>query len=176
MNMTYAGIGSRETPERILEMMRRIGAFLGEKGWMLRSGGAKGADKAFEFGCNSVRGVKEIFRSEDAEFWALEEAARHIPENRPPFEKWKPYLRGLIARNMMQVLGRLGDEPVAFVLCWTQASIKDGGGTGYALRCSKTHGIPVYNMNTDGVIKALHEDVLKGLIFEEAGYEDGKEN
>ncbi len=163
MNAVYAGIGSRKTPKRITELMARIGSFLGSKGWTLRSGGADGADKAFEFGCDAEQGTKEIFRASDAEPWAFTEAARYIPDNRPPFETWKPYVRGLIARNMMQILGRSGNEPVAFVLYWTQASIVDGGGTGYALRCAENYGIPMYNLNTDDCIRVVSEEVLEGL-------------
>lgn len=47
-NMTYAGIGSRETPMEILELMTKASAWLGAKGYTLQSGGAIGADMAFE--------------------------------------------------------------------------------------------------------------------------------
>lgn len=46
----YAGIGSREAPEDILTFMKWIGSKLYEKGYILRSGGAKGADTAFAMG------------------------------------------------------------------------------------------------------------------------------
>ena len=51
----YAGIGSRETPPQVLEQMRKIGTFLAERHYVLRSGGAKGADTAFELGCDNAR-------------------------------------------------------------------------------------------------------------------------
>lgn len=47
-NMTYAGIGSRETPMEVLELMTKASAWLGAKGYTLQSGGAIGADMAFE--------------------------------------------------------------------------------------------------------------------------------
>ena len=141
----YAGIGSRKTPKDIIEIMEEIGASLARREWLLRSGGADGADSAFEKGCDVAESNKEIFRSNDAEPWAFEEAKKHIPKNRPPFNTWKPYVQGLIARNMMQILGKNGDEPVRLVICWTPAT-KDGGGTGYALRCALSHDIPVYNL------------------------------
>jgi predicted Rossmann fold nucleotide-binding protein DprA/Smf involved in DNA uptake len=46
----YAGIGSRRTPSEILELMKEIGSKLEIEGWLLRSGGAPGADQAFEAG------------------------------------------------------------------------------------------------------------------------------
>ena len=47
-SMTYAGIGSRETPMEVLELMTKASAWLGAKGYTLQSGGAIGADMAFE--------------------------------------------------------------------------------------------------------------------------------
>ena len=47
-NMTYAGIGSRETPMEVLELMTKASTWLGAKGYTLQSGGAIGADMAFE--------------------------------------------------------------------------------------------------------------------------------
>ena len=54
----YTGIGSRETPPEILEMMKDIASKLELLGWTLRSGGAPGADTGFE---NGVKSLKEIY-------------------------------------------------------------------------------------------------------------------
>jgi hypothetical protein len=165
MTIRYAGIGSRKTPADVLLLMENIGRDLAGKGMTLRSGGAKGADSAFERGCDQAGGDKEIFLSGDAEAWAFEEAREHVPEDRPDFDGWKPYVRGLIARNMMQVLGRDGDEPVAIVICWTPADIKDGGGTGYAMRCAASRGIPIHNLMDEGATERL-KDALRKLLKE----------
>lgn len=61
----FAGIGSRQTPQEILSLMRKTGASLTEKGLILRSGGATGADSAFEAGCDSIHAKKEIFYAKD---------------------------------------------------------------------------------------------------------------
>ena len=155
MNKIYAGIGSRKTPEHILKRMENIGAWLASLGYTLRSGGAQGADQAFEKGCDIFDGEKDILLAGDAikssSDWAYSEARKYIPDNRPPFDSWKPYTRGLIVRNMMQILGRNGNEPADFVICWTPASLVDGGGTGYAIRCAVAHGIPVYNLKDPNV-------------------------
>lgn len=52
--LPYAGIGSRQTPDDILELMHRIGSTLAINGFTLRSGGAVGADTAFEQGAVSI--------------------------------------------------------------------------------------------------------------------------
>ncbi len=46
--MVYAGIGSRETPIDIMQKMNEISKWLEAKGYLLNSGNANGADKAFE--------------------------------------------------------------------------------------------------------------------------------
>ena len=61
MKLYYAGIGSRNTPNEILSLLTSLAEQLALKGYILRSGGAKGADSAFEKGCDKVHGNKEIF-------------------------------------------------------------------------------------------------------------------
>lgn len=50
----YTGIGSRETPQHIIELMEKIAYILYFQGWSLRSGAADGADTAFEYGYRSA--------------------------------------------------------------------------------------------------------------------------
>ena len=50
MKRFYAGIGSRETPIEYLQLFTRVATYLEGNNFMLRSGGAKGADQAFEAG------------------------------------------------------------------------------------------------------------------------------
>lgn len=51
MNKIYTGIGSRETPPEVCDLMSRFAYAMAAAGWHLRSGGADGADLAFERGC-----------------------------------------------------------------------------------------------------------------------------
>ena len=60
-NIYVAGIGARDTPDTALAKMRGLGKMLANKGLVLRSGGAEGADSAFEEGWDSLSGRKEIF-------------------------------------------------------------------------------------------------------------------
>ena len=55
--MYYAGIGSRETPKNKCRLMTKIAKILSGK-YTLRSGGADGADSAFEAGAGDN---KQIF-------------------------------------------------------------------------------------------------------------------
>jgi len=160
----YCGIGSRQAPESILEFMTKIASILEQCNYILRSGKAKGSDSFFEKGVKSSKN-KEIFTSRDALPWAYETVKQYLPNDRPAtFDSWQPFIRGLLARNMMQVLGKTGAEPVAFVVCWTPQgdySSSDIGGTGYALRCAIAQGIPTYNLNYPDQMQAFKELVRK---------------
>ena len=59
-------------------------------------------------------------------------------------------------RNAMQILGRWGDNPVDFVVCWTKDG-KASGGTGHALRIAEYYNIPVFNLKNEGALNDLKE-------------------
>jgi len=164
----YAGIGSRNAPKNILEFMEKIASVLEQCGYILRSGKAKGSDKAFEKGVSNPNN-KEIFTHKDAKPWAFITVKKYLPNDRPAtFDSWQDYVRGLLARNMMQVLGPMGNSPVKFVVCWTPMgdyATSEVGGTGYALRCAIDQGIPTYNLNYPDQMKAF-KDLIKEIYKE----------
>lgn len=131
----YAGIGSRDTPDYVLKKMKRIAEQL--EGYTLRSGGAIGADTAFEEGASK----KEIFRAEDATDDAIELSSKYHPN----WNACSKYAKKLHGRNAMIILGKNLDSPVEFVMCWTKSG-KGGGGTGQALRIAKDYGIKIYDL------------------------------
>lgn len=145
----YAGIGSRETPKEILELMTLAAKTFAGKGFTLRSGGAIGADIAFEKGCGTN---KEIFRAKDCTEAAKEMTSKY----HPAWDKCNDYARNLHGRNCQILLGRdvANPEPVKFVLCWTKDG-KDTGGTGQAIRIATDMGIPVYNLYHREVVERI---------------------
>lgn len=147
----YAGIGSRETPNEILSVFENIGSYLANKGYILRSGHAQGADQAFECGCNKVNGKKEIylpwykFEGSKSNLIVQQGEAYEIAEKYHPY--WynlKDGARKLQARNSHQVLGKDLDTPSKFIICWTKGG-KGSGGTGQALRIAKAYNIPIFD-------------------------------
>lgn len=139
----YAGIGSRKTPTDVLTIMVGIGKYMADKGYLLRSGGAIGADKAFELGCDKVGGRKEIFTPETfvREPMHIQDIAREIAAKyHPNWKNMSGWAKRLHARNAQQILGKELKDPVHCVICWTpdgcknhmQRSIKTGG-TGTAI-------------------------------------------
>lgn len=142
----YAGIGSRETPVNILSDMHAIAIKLSERGWILRSGGARGADSAFERGASNNCC---IFTANDA----TQESIDYTAQFHPAWNKCSGYAKLLHARNAMIILGEHLDDPVKFVICWTPDG-KDSGGTGQAIRIARHNKIPIYNL-FDGPINLI---------------------
>lgn len=144
----YAGIGSRETPPHIASDFQAFAAEIAPY-WILRSGGAKGADKAFERGCISAKGKKEIFTA----YSNIPDRAFEIAEEIHPNWKACSYpAKRLLTRNVLQVLGQNLDTPVSFVLCWTpdgcethRKRTRRTGGTGQAISLASLLDIPVFN-------------------------------
>lgn len=131
----YAGIGSRETPISILNKMTQLAKKLSFH-YILRSGGAIGADIAFEVGADH----KEIFKAKDATTTAMVIAERFHPN----WAACSDYVRKLHTRNVMILLGKYLNSPVKFVVCWTPRGLITGG-TGQGLRIAEAYDISVIN-------------------------------
>lgn len=150
MIKAYAGIGSRETPEKILSLMQGAAINLERSGYTLHSGGATGADTAFAnkvtnkkiflpwSGFNGhIANGKDIICDIPKQSFAI---AKKFYWN---YENASSSVRRLMARNTQQILGQNLREPVRFVLCWHNNS----GGTILACHLAEHLGIPVINMN-----------------------------
>ena len=115
--MKYAGIGSRATPPKILAEMGRIARTLSDHRWTLRTGGAAGADLAFEHAHIARR---EIFHPRQAPPDAIALTATALAAaHHPAWDRCSTYAKLLHARNSHIVLGARLDDPVDAVVCWT---------------------------------------------------------
>jgi len=169
MKRIYAGIGSRQTPEEVLELFNNIAVYLAIQGFILRSGGANGADSAFEMGCDNKQGEKEIyipwknFNNSPSEFVVNNPDAEALARKyHPYFDRLKPGAKKLMARNSCQVLGSNLDTPSDFVICWTPEG-KGEGGTGQAIRIAKDYNIPVFDVGGYENIDEFREEFWKWL-------------
>jgi len=147
---TYAGIGSRKTPLAVQKEMTKAAEFLKRHNWILRSGGAQGADTAFEKGV-SADWLKQIYRPTHVLTpQHYEIAAAH----HPVWGQLVPYVKQLHARNVAILLGDDCKSPVSFGICWAPNPIYDtkhiqkscAGGTGQGVRVAYSHNIRVYNV------------------------------
>lgn len=162
--MIYTGIGARKTPGDILHAMVQVGEFMYNAGHTLRSGGAQGADRAFEIGADRSFGLKRNAQERDpltlkeiylpAPGWngndsplynVGQDAERVASLFHPAWDRLSPFVRKLMGRNAYQMLGLDLDTPTNFVICWTLNGAVIGG-TGLALRMATYYGIPVVNM------------------------------
>lgn len=175
----YAGIGSRETPGHILNIMGMLGRFLGQNGWTLRSGAALGADKAFESGCDAVNGAKEIYlpwrgynhntsplHPRDYPFTQPE--IDFTAKFHPAWDKCSPSARALHQRNTrilmgMEALHGVQVTPVSFIICWTEDGlIKDG--TGQALRIGNAMAEGGHDFKIINLGSAKDEKQLENMV------------
>lgn len=166
MIIKYAGVGSRKTPYKILKLIQKIAKELAKIDYVLRSGGASGADDFFERGCDLGFGKKEIFlpakgfNDNKSELYNIPEEAYIIAERyHKYFKSMKPYVKSLMARNVQQVLGKDLNDKSHFILCWTPDgadgyNIKTSditGGTGQAIRIAHAYNIPVHNLKNEKI-------------------------
>lgn len=141
--MIIAGIGSRETPGEVLAVLKFAGAALAAAGHRGTSGGAPGADSAFEEGFRSVNpALLRSYSAADATPAALDLAARY----HPAWGRCSDYAKRLHARNGLIALGDALCQPVDAILCWTPGG-RVTGGTGQALRIAEDWRIPVFNLD-----------------------------
>jgi len=160
--MKYAGIGSRETTPRILAQMEQLAERLANAGWTLRSGGADGADMAFENGHHAAGGTQnlEVYlpwngyngrqACDEHGTIVLDTATREQAETiagrlHPSWHRCRRGARALHARNVAIIQGRDLDDDVDAVVCWTRDG-KATGGTGMGIRIARERDIPVFNL------------------------------
>ena len=172
----YAGVGSRDTPEPVMRLMRELAAMMAEAGRILRSGGAIGADTAFYEGVQEAGGPREIFlakarsgikgsilhvsdvqRRMALAFHPAPDAIRPVAGD--PRDRRHSHL-ALMARNGNQVFGTDFTMPSDLVLCWTEGG-KGCGGTGQAIRLARSAGIPVLDLGAPIWRGAAARDVLE---------------
>jgi len=153
----YTGIGARKTPGKFFGEMTQIAEYLYKQDYILRSGGADGADLAFEKG---AKDKKEIylpwkgFNNSNSDLYEIPDEAFKIAEKiHPAWERCKDEWKKFHARNVLQVLGKDLNTPSDFVVCWTKGGIIVGG-TGIAMRIAKLYDIPLFNL-------AVNEDYDK---------------
>lgn len=151
----YAGIGSRETPGPILSEMTKVARHLERSGYLLRSGGARGADTAFELGVTNMYN-KQIYVAERNSVYTsnvFDELPIEIQRKThklvksiyPAVTKRTEFVQKLHCRNAMILLGQNLESPVDFVVCWTEMS-QEIGGTGVAVKIAREFDIPIINM------------------------------
>ena len=191
------GIGSRETPQSEMDLLTRIAVAAEKRGMRGRSGGAGGADLAFERGFTDPKNIDVIVpwkgflpkgmtqRDVDAFLgrprpasgpgapvmlpWAKrQEAEEKASHYHPAWHKCSPGAKSLHTRNIPQVVGLELDRPADLVVAWTIDG-KATGGTGQAIRMAQDIGVPVANLKNPDEKKAVMQAL--GLEDRDVGFQ-----
>ena len=174
--VAYAGVGSRATPQEVLAGMSDVAQVLGDAGFALSTGGADGADKAFETGAlrtdapvtvhtpwpgyNGYRPGRDPESDIDVVHPRAGDAVRGLSflhlarKHHPAWDRCRRGARALFLRNVSILAGALDDDgnllPVRAVIAWNpngSAHGREAGGTGHTLRVATELGIPVVNLS-----------------------------
>ena len=126
--------------------MEDVASKLSKMNFILRSGGADGADNAFEIGAGNN---KNIFYASDANQEAMDIAAKYHQS----WDSMSMFAKRLHGRNAFQILGKNLDNPSTFILCWSsdgcichEERSRSTGGTGTAISIASVNNVPVYNL------------------------------
>lgn len=150
----YTGIGSRETPPEVLELMSKIAYKLAQQGWQGRSGSAGGADLALEQGFMQAVGDSTNrgdftgylpwsgFNNQSADQYHsvrgnCKSAAVIAEKIHPAWERCSRGAKALHTRNVYQVLGDDLKAPSELCVFYAQPVGKSGqvkGGTNTAVQ------------------------------------------
>ena len=178
----WTGIGSRETPQPMKNLMERIARGLETKGGILRSGGAPGADDFFEMALRGNR--KEIYlpqayfnKKKGILLPITPEVESIASKAHPGYAKMKKdsFAYRAHSRNVFQVLGSDLKSPSKFVVCYTPDgaefekechSIDVTGGTRTAIVIASQNNVPVFNLARPDALVRLQAFVRDNLQLE----------
>lgn len=187
--LIYTGVGSRETPPDVMAIMRALAAALARAGWTLRSGGAPGADTAFEDGAKDVKGLMEIylgwkgFNGNDSPLFISKPEAMEIAKTaHPAWGVLSDAARKLHSRNVFQVLGFSLDKPAKMTICWTpdgceseKTRRRTSGGTATAIVLAERYKVPVFNLKNEASRVRLNAQLSAYGIDYQIPLESGKQ-
>lgn len=166
--LKYAGIGPRDIPSEIADMMSSVAVQMDHQGWILRSGRATGSDQAWEAGHRPASreiylpwGGYNMTTNQEKNYFIsplseqLEQAAKMT---HPAWDKLSLGGQKLMMRNVSIILGPDLDDPVEFVAYW-HAKKKPDGGTAHAINVAIQAGIPTFNIGFEEDQEAMSKFV-----------------
>jgi len=184
--VTYAGIGSQDTPSEVRDIMFAFAGWAAKKGMTLRTGGAPGADMAFLSGCAAAGG--QYLLCLPRQTFNCVQLGVQPPERvlTRPSEKARNLARAILgeqhwgvldstgrgnfpARNMHIVFGADIEEgklrPVKFLLCWTKGGGLIGG-TAHGLKAAQewNRRVPECRIGIWNLWKGSHKAVVQDIM------------
>ena len=188
MMKILTGIGSRKTPADVLDLMCAIAYKRAKEGWFLRSGGADGADTAFEVGFKTYcvehhipfeermciylpwaefngRIGKEFVHPLKIGLTQINNAIKCAEKVHPAFHTLTHGAIKMHTRNIFQVRGHLetGFLPDE-IIYWTKGVNEPVGGTRTAVKFAEYLGLKTQNLS-DPVVRKKYELYVSGFDF-----------
>lgn len=173
----YTGVGSRKTPPEILALMQEIGRKMADRGYIGRSGGADGADSAFQEGAKlsgqSLFDVylpwgksghdKNIIMINPQKFSNYQQAVQLASQVHPAWDRCSDAAKKLHSRNVYQILGNDLNTPSKVCILYAEPTggldTRVKGGTNTALQLALQNNVPTYNLyyklSRDSICKKL---------------------
>jgi hypothetical protein len=162
----YTGIGSRKTPKVVGNLFSDIGKQLENKDYILRSGGADGADSYFEKFVEN----KEIYlpwknfnHNKSNLYYICDKAFEFAKYFHLNWNNLSRAAKLFQARNVYQILGHdlNNPKPSSFVVCWTPdgaeaKTTSRTGGTGQGIRIALYYQIPIFNFRNPESIRKFY--------------------
>ena len=172
----YAGIGSRNTPLSVQEVITELAGRLEDDNWILRSGAAQGADQAFMRGIknpeaqqiylpwDNFKAGERTFNANAPGFYNYQslpgyaQALASVGRFHPNAAALKQEGLHLMGRNAMQILGPDLQTPSKVVYAYTPGG-QGGGGTGQAIRIAQSAGIPVQDLGNPEILDRVRSNL-----------------
>ena len=180
--MHYTGVGARNTPKKILKLMKKIGYYMVSKNVILRSGGAEGADTAFQKGCEKWCKENNVkFKDRQCIIIPWNNFNNHTVnvdkgittdnhwlsyditiDTHPNDKNLKDAHMKLMQRNVTQVYGYEPHDQSGLLICWTpdgavEKTTQISGGTGQAIRLAINGDVEVFNLKNKKHINRIKE-------------------
>lgn len=157
LNEFYTGIGSRKTNKYVCMLMGIIAELLSEK-YILRSGGAIGADSAFESKAKNkdiyvIHDKQESYYINPSTYYNYKDAIKIVNRIHPKPSKLSKVGMALHARNCYQILGCNLSTPSKFVILYAPIinSYTVSGGTNTAYQLALENNIPTFNLYDENI-------------------------
>ena len=167
----WTGVGSRRTDRSRAPVMTRFAQAMALQGAFMRSGAAPGPDTWFEDGTPvhqkriyvpddefrqwAKRRREEVVIPKEVDLLLWLRACSIAEELHPLGRRMSADVRGLMGRNVFQVLGDDLKTPSKFLVCDAPLPVFDAegrvvdvdGGTGMAVRLAARYQVPVFHMS-----------------------------
>ena len=162
-----SGLERTQTPPEMLGAMTELARGLERTGWHLHSGGADGADTAFENGTTRAgrtvylpwKGYNDRTGDECVTLTNSEQSHAQgvVSKYHGAWQRCSRGARALHGRNHAIIHGlghAAADRRVDAVICWTPGGATQGG-TATGMKMARTAGIPVLNLARVSAADAL---------------------